>query len=99
MRRLTLQLLGGFALRLESGRSLTVRTRKAHALLAYLAMPPGRAHPRDKLASLLWGDTGDEQARQSLRQMLVALRRALPATEPPILVVDRDTPSPSTPPP
>jgi DNA-binding SARP family transcriptional activator len=91
MRHLTLQLLGGFSLRLEPGRSLTLRTRKAQALLAYLAVPVGRAHPRDKLASLLWGDTGDEQARQSLRQMLVALRRALPPTKTPLLVVDRDT--------
>jgi DNA-binding SARP family transcriptional activator len=65
--------------------------RKAQALMAYLAVPPGRAHSRDKLASVLWGNTGDEQARQSLRQTLVALRRALPAARPPILIVDRDT--------
>jgi len=91
MARLTLQLLGGFSVRLGSGQSLTLGTKKAQALIAYLAVPPGRAHSRDKLASLLWGDTGDEQARQSLRQALVALRRALPATKPPILVVERDT--------
>jgi DNA-binding SARP family transcriptional activator len=91
MDRLTLQLLGGFSVRLGSGRNVTLGTKKAQALIAYLAVPPGRAHARDKLASLLWGDTGDEQARQSLRQTLVALRRALPATNPPILVVDHDT--------
>src|SRR5262245_58429484 len=91
MARLTLQLLGGFAVRLGSGQALSLGTRKAQALIAYLAVPPGRAHSRDKLASLLWGDTGDEQARQSLRQTLVAVRRALPASKPPILVVDRDS--------
>jgi DNA-binding SARP family transcriptional activator len=50
---------------------------KAQALLAYLAMAPGRRHPRDKLATLLWPGTSDEQVRQSLRQVLVTLRRAL----------------------
>ena len=40
-------------------------------------MAPGRRHPRDKLATLLWSGTSDEQARQSLRQVLVTLRRAL----------------------
>src|SRR5262245_46108183 len=91
MARLTLQLLGGFAVRLGSGQALSLGTRKAQALIAYLAVPPGRATSRDKLASLLWGDTGDEQARQSLRQTLVALRRALPASKPPILIADRDS--------
>src|SRR5262245_49257633 len=90
MHRLKLQLLGGFSLGLGAGRSVNPGARKARALLAYLALPAGRTHSRDKLASLLWGDTGDEQARQNLRQTLVALRRALPATKPPILLVDRD---------
>src|SRR5262245_18736012 len=91
MARLTLQLLGGFSGRVRSGQALNLGTKKAQALIAYLAVPPGRAHARDKLASLLWGDTGDEQARQSLRQTLVALRRGLPASKPPILIVERDT--------
>ena len=90
MARLTVHLFGGFSPRLRSGRSLTLRTRKTQALVAYLAVPPGRTHSRDKLASLLWGDTGDGQARQSLRQALVALRRALPTSKPAILVVERD---------
>jgi DNA-binding SARP family transcriptional activator len=34
-------------------------------------------HPREKLAVLLWGDSGEEQARQSLRQTLFTLRKAL----------------------
>src|SRR5262245_59508658 len=91
MTRLRLQLLGGLSIRPGSGPALSLGTKKAHALIAYLAVPPGRAHPRDKLAGLLWGDTGDEQARQSLRQTLVTLRRALPETRPPVLALDRDT--------
>src|SRR5262245_10595535 len=91
MARLMLQLLGGFSGRVRPGQALSVGTKKAQALIAYLAIPPGRAHSRDKLANLLWGDAGEEQARHSLRQTLVTLRRALPAARPPILVVDLDT--------
>ncbi len=42
-------------------------------------LSPGRRHARDKLATLLWPGTGDEHARQSLRQALVTLRRLLGA--------------------
>ena len=79
MPRLSLTLLGGFQARLESGPALSLPTRKSQALLAFLALPLGQPHPRDKLAALLWGDTGDVQARNSLRQALFALRKALPA--------------------
>src|SRR5262245_47253036 len=91
MARVILELLGGFSVRVDDGPALSRGTRKAQALIAYLAIPPGRAHSRDKLANLLWGDAGEEQARQSFRQTLVTLRRALPAAQPPILVVDMDT--------
>src|SRR5262249_37464424 len=40
-------------------------------------MRPGRRHSRDKIATLLWPNAGYEQARQSLRQALATLRRAL----------------------
>ena len=63
MSRLTMRLFGGFEVLAGSGRSLAVPTRKAQALLAYLALTPGQAHPRDKLASLLWGNTIDTTAR------------------------------------
>src|SRR5215468_8419251 len=75
-----LRLLGGFQARLRHGPSLTVPTRKAQALLAYLALPCGVAHPRDKLAALLWGDMREGQARTNLRQTLFTLRKALPVT-------------------
>lgn len=89
--RVRLTLFGGFEGWLASGRPLTLPTKKAQALLAYLALRPGEAHPRDKLATLLWGDTGESQARSSLRQSLSALRKALPATRPPILVAEGQT--------
>ncbi len=70
-------LLGGLSATFGSGVPLNLPTRKSRALLAVLAVPPGVAHSRDKLASLLWGGTTDERARNSLRQCIFALRRAL----------------------
>jgi len=65
--------------------------RKARALLAYLVMNPGRAIPRDQLADLLWSTSGSEQARQSLRQSLATVRRALgTGLQGLIATVDRD---------
>lgn len=47
--------------------------RAVHALAAYPVLPLGRAHPRDKSATLLWGEMRDEQVRASLRQALYDL--------------------------
>jgi DNA-binding SARP family transcriptional activator len=77
MGRLTLTLLGGFEGRLDGGQPPILSARKAWALLAYLALPPGRMHPRDKLTALLWGGVPDPQARASLRQALFTLRGVL----------------------
>jgi DNA-binding SARP family transcriptional activator len=90
MARLTLALLGGFQGRLDTSTPLTLPTRKTQALLAFLALPPGRSHPRDKLASFLWGSGSEPQARQGLRQSLFTLRKAVPA-QPPALLIDGDT--------
>ena len=49
---------------------------KALALVAYLALERG-PHPREQLASLLWGESPDEAARTSLRQALKQLRHLL----------------------
>jgi len=83
-----LRLLGGFQARLRPGPYLTVPTRKAQALLAYLALPCGVAHPRDKLAALLWGDMREGQARTNLRQTLFMLRKVLAIRVPDGLRID-----------
>jgi DNA-binding SARP family transcriptional activator/class 3 adenylate cyclase len=75
MTKLTLALLGGFEARVDSGPLLTLPA-KSQALLAYLAVSR-QSHPREKIATLLWGDTAEAQARQSLRQALAGLRRLL----------------------
>ncbi|MDC9835681.1 alpha/beta fold hydrolase [Rhizobium binxianense] len=74
-----LSLLGGFdCAGLAAGSPAS--TRKARALVAYLALQAGQSQSREKLAALLWGGTGEEQARANLRQTLSVLRRALLAT-------------------
>jgi DNA-binding SARP family transcriptional activator len=71
---LTLTLFGGFEARIGS-KPLAV-PRKAQALLAYLALAPATTHSRSKLAALLWGDIGHDDARNNLRQVLFRMRRA-----------------------
>jgi DNA-binding SARP family transcriptional activator/tetratricopeptide (TPR) repeat protein len=92
---LSLRLLGGFAARLVPGGPLALPKRKSQALLAYLAAGPSPTQPRDAITTLLWADTPREQARNSLRQTLFLLRRALAPirpllrTEGDAIVVDR----------
>src|SRR3989442_684074 len=86
MTKLNLTLLGGFQARLGEGPVLALPV-KAQALLAYLALQPVQAHPRDALAALLWGDSGEMQARDNLRHTVAALRRALTSLGRPVLVV------------
>src|SRR5262249_33352660 len=87
----TLRLLGAFAIEANVGRPIpiSVRSRKARALLAYLAMKPHYRARREELATLFWGDNPDALARHSLRQCLISLRQDLClASE--ILLVDRE---------
>ncbi len=49
-------------------------SNKVPALLAYLAVTR-RAHSRDKLAALLWGELSDADAKNNLRQALTNLRK------------------------
>jgi len=51
--------------------------KKARALLGYLAAQGGQAVSRERLADLLWPYQGSEQARHSLRNCLLELRKAL----------------------
>ena len=89
--RVKLTLLGGFQAQVGGGAPLVLPTRKTQALLAYLALPLGQAHPRDKLATLLWGDMPDAQARGNLRHALSRIRKNLPAGVRPGLVLDGPT--------
>src|SRR5262249_14214083 len=91
MRAVRFSLLGRVEVRQPDASVLHLPSRKALALLTYLAMRPGELQPRDKLAALLWGDTSQERARHSLRQALVTIRAALDGIAPPTLVERGDT--------
>ena len=90
MARLAISILGGFEATLD-GAPVVVPKKKARALLAYLSLNAGRSHSREKIAALLWGNSGDAQARASLRQSLSSIRRALPNGKADGLVIDGET--------
>jgi len=62
--------------------------KKARALLGYLAAQGGQAVSRERLADLLWPYQGSEQARHSLRNCLLELRKALGPSAVRYLVAD-----------
>lgn len=77
MARIRISLLGGFEPRLD-GLPLVLRLpRKAAGLLVCLAARRGQACSRQALGALLWGGSGAEQARHSVRQALLSTRQAL----------------------
>ncbi len=78
MNVLKLKLLGGAAIQWgSSGKEIEFSTRKAKALVIFLAMAPNMRVTRSKLADLLWERSAEEQARASLRQTLANVRKAL----------------------
>jgi TolB-like protein/DNA-binding SARP family transcriptional activator len=91
MANVELTLLGGFQAHLVSGRVIDLPGQKDRALFAFLALSPGVAHSREKLANLLWSDRGDHQARDSLKHSLTKLRQCLGSAAPPPIIADRQT--------
>lgn len=76
--RLRLDLVGGFAIRTDR-RSIALSNRKGCCLLAYLALSTSGLETRERLAGLLWSESGEEKARMSLRQCLRHLQDGLPS--------------------
>ena len=72
---ITARLFGGFELSDANGEELTLSTRKARGLLAFLIVEDGRWHSREGLAGLLWGERAQTQARNSLNQALYEIRK------------------------
>lgn len=80
--RIEIHLLGGFEVLLD-GRPLSgFESQKVRALLAYLAMPRGTPHSRERLAALFWPEHEPNSARSSLRQALYNLRSTLAPSPP-----------------
>jgi DNA-binding SARP family transcriptional activator/tetratricopeptide (TPR) repeat protein len=71
----------------DSGRP--VRSSRGLALVAYLAVDAGVPHARQRIAGLLWPESGDAQALTNLRRELHHLRQAL-GDDGSLLVTARD---------
>ncbi len=80
-------MLGRFEARLD-GRPVEMPTRHCELLLALLALEPDRPLGRDMLATLLWPDRNEAQARTSMRQALYRLKNALQGADPFPLEID-----------
>lgn len=93
MARLSLFLLGGFEARLDETPILSLKTDKARALLAYLAVEQNRPHRRQALAGLLWPGYLESSARANLRHALSNLRQTLVdvRADPPFLLIEGET--------
>jgi DNA-binding SARP family transcriptional activator len=93
MSQLQLSLLGVPVVK-HGERTLTFPTRKALALLVYLAVE-GRTHQRKTLSESFWPELDAEHGRAALRATLLELRKLLERSHEPgeqtHLLVERDT--------
>src|ERR1041385_4979538 len=73
---LEVRLLGTFDIKYKN-KPITISSRPAQSLFAYLILSAGTAHRREKLAGMLWPDSLEETARDNLRHALWRVRKAL----------------------
>ena len=74
--RLSISLVGRLTVRFD-GRPVELRTRKAAAVLGYLALSETKQESRERLVGLFWSRSDEEKARASLRQVVKELRSGL----------------------
>lgn len=84
---LEVHLLGKFEIRYKK-KSITIPSRPAQTLFAYLILNAGSAPRREKLAGLLWPDSLEQTARENLRHALWRLRKAFPSSKTEYLLTD-----------
>ena len=73
---LRIRLIGEMALEIDGTDATPPPSRRARALLAWLALNPG-SHARGEVAACFWPDMLDSSARTNLRSALLALRSEL----------------------
>jgi predicted ATPase/DNA-binding SARP family transcriptional activator len=76
IRDLKIYTLGDFRILLDAKPFKSLRSRKAQAMLVYLAST-NKAHSREVLASLFWSNSSQARAMANLRDVLHALRSHL----------------------
>ena len=77
---LEVRLIGTFAIQCD-GQPITISSRLAQSLFAYLILTAGTVHRREKLAGMFWPDLPEAKARAYLRNELWRIRKALPSHE------------------
>nr|WP_309698081.1 NB-ARC domain-containing protein [Armatimonas sp.] len=86
------ELLGGVSVRSDLHQLEDLVGKKPGALLALLALSPGRTRPREEVIDLIWPEVDFDNARNRFKQTLAALRKQLePAGAAPgsVLIADR----------
>jgi DNA-binding SARP family transcriptional activator len=90
MSKLRIRLFGKFTVERESGSLKGLEANKERELFSYLLIRRNQSHPREALASLLWGETTTEKSKKYLRQALWHVQSALEASEVEIFEVEHD---------
>lgn len=75
--RLTVLTDGPLRIKGSDGQDMAGLSRRAQALIAYLAEQPEMRAERGLVADLLWSDRSEDQARASLRQELSVLKKKI----------------------
>lgn len=93
MPQLAISLLGPLRVTLDESPVSGFVSKRAQALLAYLAVEAKRPHTRQELQGLLWPDYPDSSASANLRSVLANLRRVIGDRQasPPFLHITRET--------
>ena len=86
-----LRLFGPMEVADAHGRTVAIRTRKQRAVLALLAVEPGRVVPLDRLVDEVWSGEPPASATASLQVYIAQLRKVLepgraPRTPPAVLL-------------
>ena len=74
-RLLSISIVGPFAARCGDT-EIKLKTRKANALIAYLALAETHHESRERIVGFLWSRSDEMKARTSLRQILHGIRQA-----------------------
>jgi predicted ATPase/DNA-binding SARP family transcriptional activator len=85
-----IELFGGLRVSVHDRSFERFQTQKTGALLAYLALQPGRSHSRELLAETLWPEGDPTSIRNRLNQAVSSLRRQVHPPEAPGLVLMAD---------
>jgi TolB-like protein len=83
-------LLGGLEVTSPENRKVRFTTRKTSLLFAALVLGGHRGYRRELLSETFWPGRSNEQARNSLRQALVDIRRSFPAGGNAAVYIDGD---------